>query len=77
MVTTLPDRTVAAQLDESYMETMIVTRAADGSLEFGHATGLENAARVVKAANARSGASAKRSAKKAAASKGAAASRIW
>ena len=32
------------------MEAKTVTLAADGSLEFGHSTGLANAATVVKAA---------------------------
>ncbi|PYQ92989.1 MAG: hypothetical protein DMF97_20800 [Acidobacteria bacterium] len=50
VLTALADGTVAAKLDESYMEALTITRADDGSLQFGHTTGLENAARVVKSA---------------------------
>jgi hypothetical protein len=50
LLTTRPDGTVAAQLDESYMEALTMTRADDGSLQFSHTTGLANAARAVKSA---------------------------
>lgn len=49
-LTLLANGAVRADLDESFMEATTVTLAADGSLEFGHATGLANAATVVKAA---------------------------
>jgi hypothetical protein len=50
VLTALADGTVAAKLDESYMEALTITRADDGSLQFGHTTGPENAARAVKSA---------------------------
>jgi hypothetical protein len=49
-LTLLANGAVRADLDESFMEATTVTRAVDGSLEFGHTTGLANAAMVVKAA---------------------------
>lgn len=49
-LTLLANGAVRADLDESFMEATTVTLAADGSLEFGHSTGLANAATVVKAA---------------------------
>ena len=48
-ITYLPNGTVAAQLDDSFMEAMTVTRGADGKLQFKHATGLDKAAQEVKA----------------------------
>ncbi len=48
-VTVHPDGTLHATLDESFMEATTVTRAADGSLRFGHITGLTNASRAVEA----------------------------
>lgn len=48
-VTVYPDGTLGAALDESFMEAMTVTRAADGSLQFGHVTGLANASAAVAA----------------------------
>lgn len=46
------DGTVQAELDESFMEAITVTRRADGSLKFGHTTGLASASRAVVAAKA-------------------------
>ena len=40
----------SATLDESFMEAITVTQRPDGSLEYGHVTGLANAARAVEAA---------------------------
>jgi len=48
--TTLANGGVRIELDESFEEAMTVTVAGDGSLRFGHFTGIENAARAVKAA---------------------------
>ena len=45
----LPNGAVGAQLNESFMEAMTVTRRPDGSLQFGHVTGLDQATREVKA----------------------------
>ena len=45
-VTTLPDGTVMAQLDESFMEATTVTIAADGALKYEHFSGLKRAANV-------------------------------
>jgi hypothetical protein len=39
----------SATLDESFMEAITVTQRPDGSLEYGHVTGLANAARAVEA----------------------------
>ena len=50
--TSLANGAVIAQVDDSYSEAITVTRGADGSLVFGHATGLQNAARAVKAGSA-------------------------
>ncbi len=52
VVTTRPDGTLHATLDESFMEATVVTRAADGSLQFAHVAGLTNASRAVVADNA-------------------------
>ena len=43
----LPNGAVGAQLNESFMEAMTVTRRPDGSLQFGHVTGLDQASRAV------------------------------
>ena len=48
-VTYLPNGAVAAKLDDSFMEAITVTRGADGTLKFGHTTGLDKAAQEVKA----------------------------
>ena len=48
-ITYLPNGAVAAKLDDSFMEAITVTREADGTLEFGHATGLDKASQEVKA----------------------------
>ena len=52
VVSTLPDGTLTAALDESFMEATTVTRNADGTLTFGHVTGLTNASRAVMAGEA-------------------------
>jgi hypothetical protein len=48
-ITYLPNGAVAARLDASFMDAITVTRDADGTLKFGHVTGLDNAAQEVKA----------------------------
>lgn len=47
VVSVRPDGTLAAKLDESFMEATTVTRNADGTLTFGHVTGLTKAGRAV------------------------------
>lgn len=46
--TTLPDGTVMAQLDESFMEATTVTIGADGALKFEHFAGLKRAENVAR-----------------------------
>jgi hypothetical protein len=48
---TLSNGAVVAQVDDSYAEALTVTRRPDGTLVFGHTTGLQNAARAVKASS--------------------------
>ena len=48
-LTYLPNGAVAAQLDDSFMEAITVTRGADGTLQFSHTTGLDQASRAVSA----------------------------
>src|SRR4051812_33591684 len=52
-VTVRADGTIVADLDESFMEAVTVTVAADGSLQFGHHQGLANATRAVRLLPAR------------------------
>jgi hypothetical protein len=51
-ITYLPNGAVAAQLDDSFMEAITITRHPDGSLQFGHVTGLDEASRAVSAGEA-------------------------
>lgn len=51
-LTVYADGTLGATLDESFMEAMTATRAADGSIQFGHVTGLTNASKAVVAGEA-------------------------
>lgn len=51
-LTVYADGTVGAMLDESFMEALTATRAADGSIQFGHVTGLANASKAVAAGKA-------------------------
>jgi len=52
-VTVRADGTIVADLDESFMEAVTVTVAADGTLQFGHHAGLANAIRAVRLLPAR------------------------
>lgn len=47
VVSARPDGTLTAALDESFMEATTVTRNVDGTLTFGHITGLTKASRAV------------------------------
>jgi hypothetical protein len=49
---TLPNGTVMAQLDESFMEASTVTIGADGALTFEHFTGLKRAENTVRGLSA-------------------------
>jgi len=46
-ITLRPDGTLAAQLDDSFMEVMTVSLGSSGSLQFSHFTGLDAATRAV------------------------------
>ena len=60
---TLSNGVIVALLDDSFAEAMTVTRSPDGTLAFGHVTGLAKASTAVKSSHASAKAATKRPAK--------------